>query len=113
MLKRITSYFLEEVTTTGKTLVFIKENFLFSARLMEGRYFDADQLLSRVQGAFTVLTDAEKLRQTVMSVNAVSGRQTRFCLAFQGNTLRVTYEPKSCTICTQINHSVVTPSLMR
>ena len=80
------------VGTTGKTLVFIKENFLFSARLMEGRYFDADQLLSRVQGAFTVLTDAEKLRQTVMSVNAVSGRQTRFCLAFQGNILRVTYE---------------------
>ena len=80
------------VGTTGKTLVFMKEDFLFSAQLMEGHYFDADQLLNRVQGTFTVLTDAEKLRQTVASVSAVSGKQARFCIAFQGNTLRVTYE---------------------
>ena len=80
------------VGTTGKTLVFMKENFLFSARLMEGQYFDADQLLSRVQSSFTVLTDAEKLRQTVDSASVVRGEQARFCIAFQGNTLCAIYE---------------------
>lgn len=80
------------VGITGKTVVFTKENFLFSARLIEGSYFDADQLMHRVQSAFIVLTDAERLRSAVQSTCAVRGQQSRFCFIFLGNTLRVTHE---------------------
>ena len=82
------------VGTTGKTVVFMMEDpyLLFSARLMEGDYFDAEQLMSRVQSAFSVLTDAEKLRGIVQSACAVRGEQSRFCLSFKGSTLGVMHE---------------------
>lgn len=36
------------VGTTGKSIVFFKENFLFSARLIEGGYIDTDSLLKTI-----------------------------------------------------------------
>ncbi len=78
--------------TTGKSVVFMMEDFLFSARLMEGDYFDAEQLMSRVQSAFTILTDTESLRNTVQSVCAVRGEQSRFCITFKGSSLSVMHE---------------------
>ena len=43
------------VGTTGKSIVFFKENFLFSARLIEGGYIDTDSLLKTITNSFTVL----------------------------------------------------------
>lgn len=80
------------VGTTGKSVVFMMEDFIFSARLMEGGYFDAELLMSRVQSAFTVLTDAGLLRSVVDSVYAVRGGQSRFCITFNGSALSVMHE---------------------
>lgn len=59
------------VGTTGKNIVFFKENFLFSARLMEGGYIDTDLLLSTIKNSFTVLTDIQDLRGALSSVLTV------------------------------------------
>ena len=59
------------VGTTGKNIVFFKENFLFSARLMEGGYIDTDLLLSTIKNSFTVLTDIQDLRNALYSVLTV------------------------------------------
>lgn len=80
------------VGMTGNTVVFMKEDFLFSARLMQGQYFDESQMLSRIHPAFIVLTDAQLLRNAMSSVYAVIGDQNRFSLTFRGATLRMTCE---------------------
>lgn len=41
------------VGTTGKSIVFFKENFLFSSRLMDGGYIDTDSLLKTITNRFT------------------------------------------------------------
>lgn len=81
-----------QVGTTGKTVVFMKEDFSFSARLMEGNYFDENQMFSRVQSCFMVLTDAETLRRTMSLVYAVTGEQNRFSITFDGTHLRMACE---------------------
>lgn len=81
-----------QVGTTGKTVVFSKENFRFSARLMDGPYLDADQIFRNMTPRFMVLTDAEQLRSAVASVTVVAGQQNRFRLSFQGNTLHIQCE---------------------
>ena len=92
LAKLVTNKDQLRVGTTGKTVVFMMEDFLFSARLMEGDYFDAEQLMKRVQSSFTILTDAEKLRSSVQSVCAVRGDQSRFCITFKGSSLSVMHE---------------------
>ena len=59
------------VGTTGKNIVFFRENFLFSARLMEGGYIDTDLLLSTIKNSFTVLTDIQDMRNALASVLTV------------------------------------------
>lgn len=59
------------VGTTGKNIVFFKENFLFSARLMDGGYIDTELLLSSVKNRFTVLTDIQDMRKALSSVLTV------------------------------------------
>ena len=81
-----------KVGTTGKTIVFMKEDFAFSARLMGGQYFDADQLLSRAKPIFSVLTDAELMKQTLSAVYSVTGKHNRFCLTFSGKELHMRFE---------------------
>ena len=81
-----------KVGTTGKTIVFMKEDFAFSARLMGGQYFDADQLLSRAKPIFSVLTDAELMKQTLSAVYSVTGKQNRFSLTFGGQKLQMRFE---------------------
>ena len=76
-----------QVGTTGKTVVFTKANFAFSARLMEGQYFNSQQLLSYLKPAFTILTDAEALREAISAATVVSGKQNRFSLTFEGDTI--------------------------
>ena len=80
------------VGTTGKSVVFMKENFIFSALLVQGAYFDETQMFSRVQTDFMVLADAAVLRNAMSSVYAVVGEHNRFCLAFNGARLRMTCE---------------------
>ena len=84
-----------QVGTTGKTMVFLKDDFAFSARLVEGTYFDADQLLSRVHPSFTILTDAEQMRQTLVAVSTVTGKQNRFSITFKGSQLRMRCESEN------------------
>ncbi len=81
-----------KVGTTGKTIVFMKDDFAFAARLMEGRYFDADQLFSRARSNFTILTDAEQMRQALSAVYSVTGNQNRFSMTFEGTKLRMRFE---------------------
>ena len=56
------------VGTTGKSIVFFKENFLFSSRLMDGGYIDTDSLLKTITNRFTVLTDIKEMRDALSSV---------------------------------------------
>ena len=81
-----------QVGTTGKTVVFSKEDFRFSARLMDGTYLDADQLLRNMTKQFVVLTDAEQMRTAMASATVVRGQQNRFSLTFSGSTLQLQCE---------------------
>ena len=81
-----------QVGTTGKTVVFSKPEFRFSARLMDGMYLDADRILRSMETQFTVLTDAEQLRSVIASVNVVRGKQNRFSLTFAGSALQIQCE---------------------
>lgn len=74
------------VGTTGKSIVFFKENFLFSARIMEGSYINTDQLLTAIENGFTVLTDISELRTALDSVMCV-GAEGRVSLTFDGAML--------------------------
>jgi DNA polymerase III sliding clamp (beta) subunit (PCNA family) len=80
------------VGTTGKDVVFFKDDFAFSARLIEGNYFDADQLLGRVHPSFTILTDADQLKYCLSSVYSVTGSQNRFSVSFSGTRLQMRCE---------------------
>ena len=80
------------VGVTGKTIVFSKENFLFSARLIEDQYPNAEYVLSHLQSRFTILTDAEQMRKALAAVASVSGTQNRFSLTFQADVLQLRLE---------------------
>lgn len=74
------------VGTTGKSIVFFKENFLFSARLIEGGYIDTDSLLKTITNSFTVLTDTKEMREALSSVLSVA-LDGRVNLAFEDQKL--------------------------
>ena len=81
-----------QVGITGKTVVFMKEGLTFSARLMEGRYANVDGVMKALKARFTVLTNAEDVRNMVSSVCVVSGNQNRFRLSFGGGRLQAVCE---------------------
>ena len=81
-----------EVGIAGKTVVFMKEGLMFSARLMEGRYANVDMVMNSLKPRFTVLANAEDVRNIVSSVCVVSGNQNRFRLSFHGFKLRAVCE---------------------
>lgn len=83
------------VGTTGKTVVFTKEDFVFSARLMEGSFIDADRMLSSMKSSFTFLTDTAALWEAVSSVTAVAGECSGFSLRFQDTRLCVRCESEN------------------
>lgn len=84
-----------QVGVAGREVVFRKDGFLFSARQIDGNYFDTDRLFQMVCGSFTVLTDAEAMREMIGSVTVVVGSQNRFYLSFQGNRLQASCESES------------------
>lgn len=55
------------VGITGKTVAFLREDLIYSARLMEGEYIDTDRLTASVQPQFQVLTDIPELRKGLES----------------------------------------------
>ena len=73
-------------------MVFMKEGLMFSARLMEGRYANVDMVMNSLKPRFTVLANAEDVRNIVSSVCVVSGNQNRFRLSFHGFKLRAVCE---------------------
>lgn len=74
------------VGTTGKTVVFLRENFIYSARLMDGEYIDLERLTGNLQKQFTVLTDVPDLRKGLDSVVALD-LDGKAALAFEGQRL--------------------------
>ena len=74
------------VGSTGKSIVFIKENLVFSARLMDGEYVDSERLMNAVQNQFTVLTDVSELRRNLRFVTTVEA-DGKVMLEFKGNTI--------------------------
>lgn len=74
------------VGSTGKSIVFMKENFMFSARLMDGKYVDSELLMSVVQNQFTVLTDVSELRRNLRFATTVEA-DGKVMLEFKGNTI--------------------------
>lgn len=74
------------VGTTGKKVVFVREGFLFSARLIQENYIDTDFLTSSLKNQFTVLTDVSELRKGLDSVSCVDP-DGKVQLTFDGMTL--------------------------
>lgn len=74
------------VGTTGKAIVFLKENFAYSARLLEGDYIDAESLIGSVRNQFTVLTGVQELRRTLEAASCVD-IEGKVCLRFEGQRL--------------------------
>lgn len=74
------------VGTTGKSIVFLRENFAFSARIMDGEYIDTGRLFSAITNQFTVLTDVPDLRKTLNSVIMVESNG-KVMLRFQDDML--------------------------
>ena len=70
----------------GKKIVFVREGFLFSARLIEEKYIDTDFLTSYLKNQFTVLTDVAELRKGLDSVSCVEP-DGKVQLSFEGMTL--------------------------
>ena len=74
------------VGTTGKSITFFKENFLFCSRLMEGGYIDTESLLGSITSSFTVLTDIKEMRDALFSAMSVAP-DGRVRLSFQDQKL--------------------------
>ncbi len=86
-----------DVGTTGKSVVFMKEDFMFSARLLEGQHVDPDFMLSHVQSAFTILTDAAGLYDAVSGVSVVAGERDAVSLRFSGGNIKIRCESEGCS----------------
>ena len=74
------------VGATGKNAVFVREGFLFSARLIEADYIDTDFLTGSLKNQFTVLTDVSELRRGLDSASCVDP-DGKVKLSFDGMTL--------------------------
>ena len=76
------------VGTAGKSLVFLKDGFEFSARLMEGRYADTDRIIRQLSPSFTVLLDSAELRRALLSATAISSDGATV-LCFDGDKIEI------------------------
>lgn len=74
------------VGTTGKSIVFLKENFAFSASLLEGNYIDTEDLIGSIRNQFTVLTGVQELRRALDTASCVDP-DGKVCLRFEGQHL--------------------------
>ena len=76
------------VGTTGKQLTFLRDGQIFSVRLMQGDYMDTDRIFGSLKNSFTVLSDADQLRDALSSVLSVAA-DNRVRLSFSGDTLHL------------------------
>ena len=74
------------VGTTGKSIVFLRENFAYSARLLDGDYIDADRLIGSIKNQFLVLTGISELR-TALDTASYVDFDGKVCLRFEGQRL--------------------------
>ena len=74
------------VGTTGKTVAFLRENFIYCARLMDGTYIDTQRLTASIQPQFQVMTDIPGLRRGLESVVSCDP-DGRIGLLFDGQRL--------------------------
>ncbi len=74
------------VGTTGKAIVFLRENFAYSACLLGGEYIDTDRLMDGIRNQFQVLTGISELRNALSSAVCVD-REGKVCLRFEGGRL--------------------------
>lgn len=79
-----------QVGITNKTVVFMKEGFLFSTRMMEGEFVNTDMVLNNARPNFILLTDADALRQEMGRVYTVTGNHARFSMSFTGTAIKMT-----------------------
>lgn len=84
------------VGTTGNSIVFLKENFAYSARLLEGDYIDAEGLIGSIRNQFTVLTGVQELRKALESASCVD-LDGKVCLRFEGQKLTFCCQSESGT----------------
>lgn len=71
---------------TGKSVVFWDGALLFSARVMEGKFVDANTMFSSIPPLYTVQAKAEELLHGVAAASAVAGRE-RLKLEFREHEL--------------------------
>lgn len=79
---------LFRVGTNGKSVVFVKENFLFTARLMEGKYIDTERLIRSLSNQFMVWTDMMDLRKALSSVTAIE-QNGKVMIRFEGQKMKL------------------------
>lgn len=77
------------IGVADKNVFFKKEDFVFSARLVEGRSINADSMLKSVQSVFTMLTDARAMYRAASAASSVGGEQNVFSLCFRGSSICV------------------------
>ena len=74
------------VGTTGKNIVFYKQNFMFSARLMDGIFIDTKGLIDAIRNQFVVLSDVQELKHALHTVLPLA-EGGKVELEFQGQRL--------------------------
>lgn len=74
------------VGTTGQCVVFLRENFMYSARLMNGSYINTEQVIGSLTNNFTVLTDVLDLRKSLDAVISVAS-EGKVRLTFRGGQI--------------------------
>ena len=75
------------VGTDGKSIIFLREDFAYSARLVDGTYINTDQVLGSVVNCFTVLTDIPELKAALNAAIAIDQAET-IKLTFTGNQIK-------------------------
>ena len=85
------------VGTTGKSIVYMKEGFIFSARTMDGDYINTDSLFDSCQPLFTVLTDGEELCKALDSVSTLGGSSCVAALRFEAGTIELSCDSDTGT----------------
>jgi len=85
------------VGTTGKSIVYMKDNFLFSARRIDGEYINTDALFNACQPQFTILTDGEELYKAVDAVTVLGEGGGPVSLSFEKNTIELSCSSEAGT----------------
>lgn len=79
------------VGATGKSIVFMREGLLLSARTIEGKYINADSIIETCQPQFTVLTDGEALYKALDSVTTLGDSGGTVSLGFESNAIELSF----------------------